>query len=147
MTRKKLSFQEFLRAIQDRDFDALPVAPWGESIISVYSRKEAIADGVLIDVTREAKALGFALPVAITAAAWAQFVAVPHSKHEEHERLVAVLGIVQDGFDGSERSEHCFEMLAVSDNLQNAARVAFRATVTPGDDGRPVVTVMLAHED
>ena len=44
-------------------------------VIYAYTRAEAIADGVLIDVTETAKEVGFRLPVALTAAAWADCVA------------------------------------------------------------------------
>lgn len=39
-------------------------------VISTYSRAEAIADGILIDVTQVAKEAGFNFPVALTNTAW-----------------------------------------------------------------------------
>ncbi|MFZ6029754.1 MAG: DUF6573 family protein [Chloroflexota bacterium] len=42
---------------------------WDDAdLIASYTRAEALADGVLIDVTREAREKGFRTPVAITAA-------------------------------------------------------------------------------
>lgn len=38
--------------------------------ISVYTREEALADGVLVDVTAWARECGFHVPVALTAALW-----------------------------------------------------------------------------
>lgn len=38
---------------------------WGEPIFS-YSRKQAIADGVLVDVSEMAREAGFKYPVAVT---------------------------------------------------------------------------------
>ena len=46
-------------------------------IIDSYTRKQAIADGVLIDVTETASEAGFRIPVALTRAVWADYVAVP----------------------------------------------------------------------
>src|SRR5262249_31147906 len=46
-------------------------------LIHRYSRAQATADGVLIDVTQTAKVAAFKYPVALTAATWAQCVAVP----------------------------------------------------------------------
>ncbi len=40
---------------------------WGEPI-HIYTRAEALADGVLVDVTETAREAGFYLPTAITAA-------------------------------------------------------------------------------
>lgn len=43
-------------------------------IIDSYSRAEAIADGVLIDVSGTATECGFNMPVALTQAVWAGYV-------------------------------------------------------------------------
>ena len=39
-------------------------------IISTYSRKQAIEDGVLVDVTAKAKEAGFKVPTVISAGLW-----------------------------------------------------------------------------
>lgn len=39
--------------------------------VSVYTREQAIEDGVLVDVTELAQETGFKIPVAFTAALWA----------------------------------------------------------------------------
>jgi hypothetical protein len=46
-------------------------------LIHRYSRADALADGVLIDVSAVAWEAGFKVPVALTAAAWTKCVAVP----------------------------------------------------------------------
>jgi hypothetical protein len=40
----------------------------GADLIHTDSRRQALADGVLIDVTTTAKEVGFCFPVAVTAA-------------------------------------------------------------------------------
>lgn len=49
--------------------------------IDAYTRAQALADGVLVDVTRQASPAemhgGFRLPVAVTAALWAAIEAIP----------------------------------------------------------------------
>jgi hypothetical protein len=58
-----------------------PDNPWGEPIHS-YTRAQAIADGVLVDLTsatddkghRLCPQAGFKVPVAITRTAWAQTI-------------------------------------------------------------------------
>ena len=42
------------------------------TLIFAYTRKQAIEDGVLIDVTETAKEAGLRFPTAITAAAWSK---------------------------------------------------------------------------
>ena len=43
--------------------------------IYVYARENAIDDGTLVDVSEVAREAGFRIPVAMTAAAWADCVA------------------------------------------------------------------------
>jgi hypothetical protein len=49
----------------DKDNDATD-----PKLISSYTRSEAFADGVLVDVTETAREAGFVIPVALTRAAW-----------------------------------------------------------------------------
>lgn len=51
----------------------------GFNIISVYTRAEAIKDGVLIDVSKTANEGGFKYLVAVTSGVWAEVV-VPDEK-------------------------------------------------------------------
>jgi hypothetical protein len=47
--------------------------PWADlDPVSVYTREEAIADDVLADATDAARALGIALPAALTSRAWGE---------------------------------------------------------------------------
>ena len=43
-------------------------------LIYAYTRKQAIDDGVLVDVTETAREAGIRLPVALTAAVWHEYV-------------------------------------------------------------------------
>jgi hypothetical protein len=57
-------------------------SPFGD-VVHRYMRAEAIADGVFVDVTRQASPAemhgGFRVPVAVTAALWAAIEAIPPS--------------------------------------------------------------------
>lgn len=52
-------------------------------LVHVYTRSQALADGVLVDVDRQASPAemlgGFTIPVAVTAALWAAIEAIPAS--------------------------------------------------------------------
>jgi hypothetical protein len=48
--------------------------PFFGEVISVYTRAQALADGVLIDAGAMAREAGFRWPVAITAGAWSDCV-------------------------------------------------------------------------
>lgn len=62
-------------------------------LIHVYTRAQAIEDGVLVDVTETAKEAGIRYPVAITQAVWAEYVAVPDGVEgqDENGRLWDIL--------------------------------------------------------
>ena len=47
--------------------------------IHVYTRAEAVADEVLVDVTETAREAGFTVPVALTANVWADVQRLPKS--------------------------------------------------------------------
>ena len=51
-------------------------------VISIYTRAQALADGILIDAGSMAREAGFKWPVAITVAAWEDCVAWTESDSE-----------------------------------------------------------------
>ena len=72
----------------DKDNDATD-----PKLISSYTRSEALADGVLVDVTETAREAGFVIPVALTRAAWDLCVALSpaaeRAGNDERGRLYA----------------------------------------------------------
>lgn len=118
-------------------------------VIFAYSRAQAIADGVLIDVSGTAKECGFRYPVAVTAAVWGAYVSVPEevSYQDEMGRLWDILSMVRFGIKVSpNRSELLFPVMVQNDE-SGPKKVTLKAAVGPGDDGEPVFTVMLPNED
>jgi hypothetical protein len=122
-------------------------------LIHSYSRAQAITDGVLIDVTATAKEAGIRCPVALTAAAWERCVAVPPGVacQDEAGRLWDVLWLLRCaiaiGRCGG-GSEVRFGAHVRNDNREGTPPlVRLRAVFGPGDQGEPVVTVMLPGED
>ncbi len=119
-------------------------------LISAYTRAEALSDGVLVDVTDTAREAGFLHPVALTRAAWELCVALsPAAKRagtDERGRLWDVLWMMRWPVGRSRGgSQITFELLCVTTSVR-PSRVALRSVVGPGDDGQPVVTVMLPEE-
>jgi type I site-specific restriction endonuclease len=47
---------------------------FGENI-HIYTRAQALEDGVLVDVSETAREAGFKIPVAVTRAVWDQYIA------------------------------------------------------------------------
>lgn len=121
------------------------------TLIFVYTRKQAIADGVLIDATETAKEAGLKYPTAITAAAWAKFVVVPDGVNcqDESGRLWDIVwmlrfAIASQRIDGPMIN---FQLYVKNDEDQPPQLVTLKAIVGPGDDPNPVLTIMLPHED
>jgi hypothetical protein len=128
-----------------------------EVLIHSYSRKQAIEDGILVDVSEMAREAGFRVPVALTQAVYERYVQVPKgvSCQDEKGRLWDVLSMLRfeiiratDILDKNtlKPANLRFEVLVRNDN-QRADLVHLKSVCGPGDDGEPVITIMLPSED
>jgi hypothetical protein len=120
-------------------------------LIHSYSRADALRDGVLIDVSATAREAGVRWPVALTAAVWGRCVAIPPGVacQDEAGRLWDVLTMLRlaAGRSGG-GSEVRFAVHVRDDNGEGTPPlVRLKAVCGPGDDGEPVITVMLPDED
>jgi len=121
-------------------------------IISSYSRAQAIEDGVLVDASSMAREAGFTFPVAITDTVWSLYVKVPDGVfgQDEQGRLWDILNVLR--FDIARRKNEeendiiLFTVLVKNDNSQPKT-VKLKAVCGPGDDPKPVITIMLPEED
>jgi hypothetical protein len=116
-----------------------------------YSRADAIRDGVLIDVSATAREAGIRYPVALTAAAWARCVTVPPGVacQDEAGRLWDVIWLLRCSLQrGSDGPELGFAVQVRNDNREGTPPlVRLKALCGPGDQGEPVITVMMPDED
>jgi hypothetical protein len=131
--------------------------PFFGKVISVYTRAQALADGVLIDAGPMAQEAGFRWPVAITAAAWEDCVAWTDADSERqiHQdqsgRLWDVLFMA--AFEARVRADAgqqlLFELYRVPRNGRStdAELTTLKLVVGPGDDRNPVMTILLPRED
>jgi hypothetical protein len=129
--------------------------PFGEVIYS-YTRTEAIADGVLVDVSETAREAGFRWPVAITSAAWADCVAWSEKDNrrqvhqDEPGRLWDVLWMALNAIrTNPPGTQMTFELYRVPcDGISTEARpTRLKLVAGPSDAGEPVITLMLPGED
>jgi hypothetical protein len=129
-----------------------PLNPFaGAEIISSYSRAQAIEDGILIDASSVAKEAGFRFPVALTVAVWERCVAVPEGVEcqDEAGRLWDVLHMLRCAIKQSSSGDRVdFALHVRNDNREGTPPlVRLWSLCGPGDDGEPVITVMLPGED
>lgn len=126
---------------------------WGEDEVGyIYTRAQAIEDGVLVDVSETAAEAGFKWPVAVTRALWDGYI-VPDAGargygQSEGGRLWDVLWLLRQAIKPGRAGgpELRFAGIFVMKRAQRRL-VELKALVGPGDDGQPVITVMLPGED
>jgi hypothetical protein len=120
-------------------------------LIYRYTRAQAIEDGVLIDVSTVAREAGITYPVALTSAAWGRCVAVPPGVEcqDEAGRLWDVLFLLALAIHRSDGGPEVRFGVHVRDSNREGTPplVRLKAVWGPGDQGEPVVTVMLPDED
>lgn len=128
----------------------LPALFEGADLIHVYTRRQAIEDGVLIDVTTTAKEAGFCFPMAVTAALWSRYVRVLDGVEAQDEagRLWDILHMLRYAI--RQRRNHAdtviFTVSVRTDQSQPQA-VKLKAVCGPDDAGAPCFTLMLPEED
>lgn len=118
-------------------------------IIHRYTRKQAIQDGVLIDVSGTAKEAGIKYPTAITSTVWANFVRVPEGvqAQDEQGRLWDIIWLLRHAIHQSRGETTIFFYLHVRNDNQGMKRHLLKAVCGPDDDGSPCTTIMLPDED
>ena len=124
----------------------------GAPIIYRYTRRQAIEDGVLIDLSEWARETGFTIPVACTAAVWNQYVVPPEGTAElgQSERgrghdLLWMLFVAIKRQPGS-ADQLTYEVIFLN-RQKKQETVTLKALCGPGDNGEPVMTIMLPNED
>jgi len=118
-----------------------------DNIFHVYSRKQAIQDGVLVDVTETAKEAGFRFPVAVTREVWGKYI-VPSDY--DAKRGQDVSGRLWDTLWmlrlSSRKGGSNVLFSVIFQMLGRETTVQLRAVVGPGDKGEPVITIMMPDE-
>lgn len=121
----------------------------GAAVIYAYTRRMAIADGVLVDVSDTAREAGIRFPVAVTERVFNGVVfpddASRAQGQDEAGRLWDVLWMLRNAIAGSPESMLLFEVLVVQGGRQT--KVELKAVCGPGDTCDPVITVMFPDED
>jgi len=126
-------------------------SPFGE-VIYAYTRKQAIADGVQIDVTKTAQEAGIKFPVFITRGVFESYVAVPEgvTGQDEAGRLWDIIWMTRFAIL---RSHGHTDRIPVALYVRNDNRAAklIKLIATCGaldmDDPQPAITIMLPTED
>jgi len=120
-------------------------------VIHSYSRAQAIADGVLVDVSKDSREAGISFPVALTRAVWDSYVRVPEGVDGQDEtgRLWDIIWMFRCSINKCDGDRVDFEVLVRNHNgeLRKSDLIQLYGICGPGDDHEPVITIMLPHED
>jgi len=129
---------------------------FGDLIYS-YTRTQAIEDGVLVDAGPMAQEAGFKWPVALTSAVWEDCVAWndADSERQTHQdesgRLWDVLFMAAHAVRARANAgaQLLFELYRVprDGRSTDAELTKLKLVLSPGDDGEPVMTILLPNED
>ena len=126
-------------------------SPFGE-IIYTYTRAQAVADGVQVDVTKTAQEAGIKFPTFLTRAVFDAYVAVPPgvTGQDEAGRLWDLVWMARFAILRSHgHTDRLPIALYVRNDNHRAKLVKLIATCGPldMDDPQPAITVMLPDED
>ena len=125
--------------------------PFGPVIYS-YTRAQAVADGVQIEVTKTAAEAGIKFPVFLTRTAFDAYVAVPPgvTGQDEAGRLWDIVWMLRFAILRSRPGADRLPVALYVRNDNRAARlIKLIATCGPLDldDPQPAITVMMPDED
>lgn len=129
----------------------------GWTIVSTYTRAQALADGVLVKARADLAAqAGWKHHVAYTAAAHQVAIAwsaqrQAHSDHDELGREWDVLnmaaGAARRAHPSTDRAAFVVIVVPVEEGSATRIGVDMVAHIGPGDTPKPVVTIMLPGQD
>lgn len=121
-------------------------------VIFSYSRAEALADGVLIDVSGIAHEAGFTLPVAVTDNLYHSYIMPSLDLAKEGQspsgRLWDTLSVLRYAIKASPSTDRLsFTVLFAQALDAEPEPVDLLAVCGPGDSGEPVITIMTPSDE
>jgi hypothetical protein len=124
------------------DVPADEIPAWADAeVVSVYSRRDALEDGVLVDVSEFAKEAGFKWPLAVTRGVWAILEPSAELKSEGQSwkgRAWDMFTILRYAIRRATQTDEVhFAPLFIREPGRQPVSVALWAKVGPGDDGEP----------
>lgn len=119
-------------------------------LIYSYTRAQAISDGVLVDVSETAREAGIRFPAAVTARLWHGYI-VPREDlagfgQSVEGRLWDVLFLFAISARKFSGDTLFYDVLFLMDE-ETTTSVRLKSLCGPGDEGEPVITIMLPDED
>ena len=126
-------------------------SPFGE-VIYAYTRKQALADGFQVEVSKTAQEAGIRFPVFITRTAFDAYVTVPPnvSGQDEAGRLWDVVWMLRFAIRKAAQGQSRLPFALYVRNDNRAPRLVKLVAMCGAldiDDPQPAITIMLPDED
>ncbi|MDH7510407.1 MAG: hypothetical protein QHH04_05125 [Methanolinea sp.] len=129
-----------------------------DDIIFAYTRADALRDGVLVELPGDlCKNAGIVVSVAVTRAIWDEYISPEYlselADQDVPGRIWDLLWMFSCAARQSRQTSIVFFKIefAILDNANRARSsrtlATFKAICGPGDEGEPVITIMLPEED
>ena len=115
-------------------------------VISSYSQAQAIEDGVLFDVSKQAREAGIKYPVTVTTGVQGILNDIGDSSQDREGRLWDLLMVFRVEARKTKGDTIYFSVLFQTPEGKMQEE-KFWAKCTPGDTPEPVITKMLTSED
>jgi len=117
-------------------------------IIHTYRKKDGTGETELVDVTKEARAEGFMVPVAITRAVHSAYVRIPAGVEGQTEarRLKDILSTCALAAARQKGSAEMNFSLYVRNDEKRLETAKLKCVCGPDEDGRPCLTILKADE-
>jgi len=120
-------------------------------VIFSYSRSDALADGVLIDVSGIAKEAGFTIPVAVSDNLYHSYIMPSLDLAKEGQspsgRLWDTLSVLRYAIKASPSTDRLSLSVLFTMAPDDPIPVELLAVCGPGDLGEPVITIMLPGDE
>lgn len=117
-------------------------------VIYAYSRKDALNDGVLVDISQLAREAGYKYPVAITAEVQGMIEqAVSNAKcyNDYTGVLWDIIWMSKFPTKKIDATQHLFSVIITG--VGRSKTQTLKVVCHPGDDAEPVITIMLPEQD
>jgi hypothetical protein len=123
-----------------------------DDLISVYTRADAIRDGLLVDVSEMAREAGFRIPVAVTRKLWEEYI-VPDPRSVPYGQSVE--GRLWDTLWMSHLAARCrpdtdqvhYKVIYIQKTAQRRVITLEMRVGAADPQGSPCITIMLQGED
>lgn len=120
-------------------------------VVFRHTREQALAAGVLVDVSEMAAECGFRVAVAVTRAVW-DGVVTPDPEAEAmgqsvSGRLWDLLWVLRAQIGGGKAGLDTIHFSLIVQDARRRRTVRLKSICGPGDQGEPVVTMMGREED